>query len=95
MDVVQETQERQLVGIFQPYIIEHLDYLAIVQLDTDSVTLPEPIHSESVHAVVGTREFRNWVVTRLDWADDLQDQHTTVLRKVEEIQAILRQLVAT
>jgi hypothetical protein len=94
MNVVQETQERQLVEIFQPYIIEHLDYLAIVQLDSDSVTLPEPIHSESVQSVVGTREFRNWVVTRLDWADDLQDQHTTVLGRVEKIQAILRRPTA-
>ena len=89
MNVVQETQERLLVEIFQPYIIEHLDYLAIVRLDSDSVPLREPIHEESVHSVVGTREFRNWVVMRLDWADDLGNQHATVLGKVKEIRALL------
>lgn len=91
MNVVQETQERQLVAIFQPYIIEHLDYLAIVQLESD-VALPKPIHAESVQAVVGSQRFRNWVVTRLDWADDLRDQHATILTRVSGIQELLQKL---
>jgi hypothetical protein len=84
MSVVQETQERQYVSLFQPYVIEHLDYLAIATLTSD-VSLPTARDAESIYGVVGSREFRNWIFARLDWADDIRHQHERVLRQVDEV----------
>jgi hypothetical protein len=84
MGVVQETQERQYVALFQPYLIEHLDYLAIATLTSD-VSLPTARDAESIYEVVGSREFRNWIYARLDWADDVRHQHGRVLTQVDEV----------
>jgi len=88
MNVVQETQERQYVSLFQPYLIEHLDYLAIATLNSD-VSLPAARDSESIYGVVGSREFRNWIFARLDWADDLRNQHEGVRGQVDEVLQVL------
>lgn len=84
MSIVQETQERQYVSLFQPYLIEHLDYLAIATLNSD-VALPTARDAESIYGVVGSREFRNWIFARLDWADDIRHQHARVLSEVDVV----------
>jgi hypothetical protein len=89
MNVVQETQEKQYVGLFQPFVVEHLDYLAVVRMQTPSLELPVATEPEIIQSAVGSRRFRNWVVVRLGWADDLRDQHREVLAKVEEIRGLL------
>ena len=84
MSVVQETQERQYVSLFQPYVMEHLDYLAISKLPSD-VSLPTARDAESIYGVVGSREFRNWIFARLDWAHDIRNQHERVRAEVDEV----------
>ena len=88
MNVVQETQERQYVSLFQPYIIEHLDYLAL-ETQTSDLSLPPLRDAEIVYEVVGSRQFRNWVFARLDWADDIRNQHERVRQTVDEIILVL------
>lgn len=89
MTVVQQTQERQYVSIFQPYIVANLDYVAMARLASGQERLPPPEHTDALVEALGTREFRNWLVVRLDWADDLQDQHGIVLEGVRRVQAVL------
>ena len=92
MNVVQETQERQFVSIQLPYFIAHLDFVGTLNLRNDRVEAPEviPSHFAAVRTVIGTREFRNWVAVRLDWSDDLQNQHIRVLERVKAVQGLVR-----
>jgi hypothetical protein len=87
MNVVQETQERQFVSILQPYFIENLDYVATLRMRNGEGS-PDVIasHASSAARLLGTREFRNWVGVRLDWADDLRDQHMRVLEGARRVQ---------
>ena len=92
MNVVQETQERQLVSIQLPYFIAHLDFVGTLNLRNDRLEPPEviPSHFTAVRTVIGTREFRNWVAVRLEWSDDLQNQHIRVLERVKAVQGLVR-----
>ncbi len=89
MNVVQETQERQLVGLFQPYAIEHLDYVAVLRARRGTGVLPSSSDMESVYDVLGSREFRNWIAIRWEWARDLAQQHRAMLGRVEQVLAAL------
>ena len=85
---VQETQERQFVSLFLPYILENLDYASIGNYPVGQDGLAdEP--SDVIYSVLGTRAFNNWLIMRLQWADDLQAQHQGVLMTVKEIQLAL------
>ncbi len=86
---VEQTQERQYVSIYEPYILENLDYLAIASYSSEKVQTPAPTHAGAILEVLGTRKFRNWVVVRLAWADDLRTVHTVVLDLVKEIEGAL------
>ncbi|MEQ9105008.1 MAG: hypothetical protein RIE53_09930 [Rhodothermales bacterium] len=87
---VEQTQERQFVSLFLPYIMEHLDYTAVAMFSSETVEIPDPTHAETIFEELGTREFQNWVVLRLTWADDLQGVHMGVLNLVKEINAELK-----
>lgn len=86
---VEQTQERQFVSLFVPYIMQELDYTAVAMFSSEKVEIPDSFYPETLFRVLGTREFRNWVVLRLTWADDLQGVHMAVLDLVKEIQAEL------
>jgi hypothetical protein len=88
---VEQTQERQFVSLFLPYIMEHLDYTAVAMFSSETVEIPDPNHVDIVFGQLGTREFQNWVVLRLTWADDLQGVHKGVLDLVKEINAELKE----
>lgn len=87
---VEQTQERQFVSLFVPYIMQHLDYTAVALFSSEKVDVPDSYHAETIYNELGTREFRNWAVLRLTWADDLQGVHLGVLDLVTEIQAELQ-----
>jgi len=91
MNVVQQTQERQLVSILQPYFIENLDYVATLWM-RDGEDPPDVVsaHAATAADLLGTRKFRSWVGVRLDWADDLRQQHVRVLERVRSVQEALR-----
>ena len=90
VSTVEQTQERQFVSLFLPYIMENLDYTALAMFSSETVEIPDPTHAETIFEELGTREFQNWVVLRLTWADDLQGVHKGVLDVVKEIQAELQ-----
>jgi len=90
VSTVEQTQERQFVSLFLPYIMKNLDYTALAMFSSETVEIPDPTHAETIFEELGTREFRNWVVLRLTWADDLQGVHKGVLDVVKEIQAELQ-----
>lgn len=87
---VEQTQESQFVSLFLPYIMENLDYTAVAMFSSETVDIPDAAHAETIFEVLGTREFQNWVVLRLTWADDLQGVHKSVLDLVKEINAELQ-----
>lgn len=89
VETVEETQERQFVQLFIPYIMEHLDYLSLANYLPGEAPPPNPRHADTIFEVLGTRAFRNWVVVRYQWAEDLQGQHDSVLMTVEEIRDLL------
>lgn len=88
--IVEGTQEDQLVSLFVPYIMKHLDYAAAALFSSEKVELPEERFADTIYDVLGTREFRNWVVLRMTWADDLQGVHAGVLEVVKEVQTELK-----
>jgi hypothetical protein len=66
--VVGNTHEMQLVGVFQPYVAEHLDYFAIFSpspVRTDALperlraAMPAAFEQDRVLKVLPTAEFRN------------------------------------
>jgi len=87
---VEQTQESQFVSLFLPYIMKNLDYTALALFSSETVEIPDAAHAETIFGVLGTREFQNWVVLRLTWADDLQGVHKGVLDLVKEINAELK-----
>lgn len=87
VEIVEQTQERQLVELFVPYILENLDYAAVALFAGEDIEYPDAPFEDSVFSVLGTREFRNWLVLRLTWADDLKGVHMgtqDVIKDVEE-----------
>jgi len=93
VEIVEQTQERQLVELFVPYIIENLDYAAVALFASEEIDYPEAPYEDAVFDALGTREFRNWLVLRLTWADDMQGVHLGAKDVVEEIQAELEREV--
>ncbi|MDA0379036.1 MAG: hypothetical protein O2899_06050 [Bacteroidetes bacterium] len=91
--IVEGTQEDQLVSLFVPYIMEHLDYAAAALFSSETIEYPEERYAYTIYGVLGTREFRNWVVLRMTWADDLQGVHMVVLEVVKDVRAELEREV--
>lgn len=89
VSTVEETQERQYVALFVPYIMNHLDYLPVAMFSSEAVELPDARYAETIYPLLGTREFQNWAILRLTWADDLQSVHKSVLELVKEVQVAL------
>lgn len=87
--LVQSTHEMELVQIYEPYIIENLDYAAVQMTRVDDLTLPPPIDESSILDALSTRTFRNiltqkWVITT-----DLLNQHRNMLERTNRILRLL------
>lgn len=87
--LVQSTHEMELVQIFEPYIIEELDYAALNKRRVLDFTLPPPLDESRILEVINTRKFRNiltqkWVITT-----DLLNQHRNMLERTEKVLALL------
>jgi len=78
------------VELFVPYILENLDYAAVALFSAEEIEYPEAPFENSIYVVLGTREFRNWLVLRLTWADDMQGVHMHVQDLVKDIQEELK-----
>ena len=79
----------ELVQIFEPYIIENLDYSAVAFDRVDDFPLLPPVEEASILDVLTTRQFRNilaqkWVITT-----DLLDQHRGMLERTNSVLRLL------
>lgn len=88
VDLVADTHEMQLVGIFQPYIVKNLDYVGMLPR-TRGVTPSAPFAPERVRAVLKTSEFRNVVAVKWDIVVDLRDVMLTALEEARGVEAQL------
>lgn len=87
--LVQNTHEMELVNLFEPYIIDNLEYLAVATRLIDDFPLPPPADSTGILGAIQTRTFRNiltqkWVITT-----DLLDQHRGMLERTNKILDLL------
>jgi len=87
--LVQNTHEMDLVQIYEPYIIEHLDYLAVALRRVDDFPLPPPVEEASILDVLATRQFRNIVVQKWVIATDLLNQHRQMLERTNNVLRLL------
>jgi len=87
--LVQNTHEMELVQIYEPYMIENLDYAAVPKSTVEDFSLPPPIEDSLILELLGTRKFRNiltqkWVITT-----DLLDQHRRMLVRTTKVLELL------
>ena len=86
--LVANTHEMQLVNVFQPYIINNLDYPGMTANDRrdKGLTAFEP---ERILAVLPTAEFRNVVAVKWDIVTDLRNNILQALDDARDVEAVL------
>ena len=81
LNLVQTTHELELVESFQPYIIDHLDFLAVAPQRLYQFRLPAPKENDKILEVLHTFKFRNIVTLKWVIITDLLEQN----RELEKI----------
>jgi len=89
--LVQNTHEMELVQIYEPYIIENLDFSAVALGRVDDFPLPPPVEEASILDVLATRQFRNIAVQKWVIATDLLNQHRQMLERTNNVLKLLEQ----
>ena len=89
-ELVQKTHEMELVQIFQPYIIENLDFAAVGISWVDDFPLPPPIEDASILNVLATREFRNILIQKSVITTDLINQFRGMLERTNNVLQLLK-----
>ena len=87
--LVQSTHEMELVQIYEPYIIENLDFSAVALGRVDDFPLPPPVEEASILDVLATRQFRNIAVQKWVIATDLLNQHRQMLERTNNVLKLL------
>ena len=87
--LVQNTHEMELVQIYEPYIIENLDFSAVALGRVDDFPLPPPVEEASILDVLATRQFRNIAVQKWVIATDLLNQHRQMLERTNNVLKLL------
>jgi len=87
--MVQNTHEMELVQIYEPYIIENLDFSAVALGRVDDFPLPPPVEEASILDVLATRQFRNIAVQKWVIATDLLNQHRQMLERTNNVLKLL------
>lgn len=77
VELVQGTQEIQLVNTFQPYTGANTEFLTVMLSWDDEAdrVLPEPASDSGILDILPTREFRNIVAEKYYATRDLNDLH--------------------
>ena len=86
--LVGNTHEMQLVGIFQPYIVDNLDYVGMLD-DTRGVTPSAAFAPNRIRTALRTDEFRNVVAVKWDIVTDFRDVMTIALDEARRAEALL------
>lgn len=90
--VIQNTQELQYVTIWQPYALEKLDYAASnrkIRKGRDHPVLRPYIDPDLILTAMKTKQFENIVVIQRETAEDLVNDWSGLLQRVQRIQAML------
>ncbi len=87
--LVQNTHEMELVQVFEPYIVENLDYLAVAISRVDDFPLPPPVEEARILDLLTTRKFRNIVAQKWVITTDLLDQHRGMLERTNNVLRLL------
>jgi len=88
-ELVQNTHELELVHTFQPFIIEQLDYAAVLPNWTDDLRFVPAEADNLILEVLHTREFRNIVAQKWNISTDLLDQHRQMMERTEQVLQML------
>jgi hypothetical protein len=88
VSLVSDTHEMQLVNIFQPYIIDHLDYAMMFREDR-GVPTSAGFEPERILTVLPTAEFRNVVAAKWDITTDIRGLLLTALREARAAEMLL------
>jgi len=88
IQLVANTHELQLVNIFQPYIINNLDYAVLLEEDRG---VPRPLASapEKIVPALSTQEFRNVVSIKWDITTDIRNVLLGALDRARVVQTRL------
>ena len=81
LKLVQTTHELELVETFQPYIIDHLDFLAVAPQRLHQYRLPTPKENDKILEVLHNSKFRNIITLKWVIITDLLEQN----RELEQI----------
>lgn len=87
--VVQNTHEMELVQVYEPYVIENLDYLAVAFSRVADFPLPPPVDEASILEVLATRQFRNVLAQKWTICTDLLNQHRQMLERTNKVLELL------
>ncbi len=90
--LIQNTQELQYVTIWQPYVLNNLDYAATsigAMRDGTALPLRPYIDPDLILKAMKTKQFENIIVIQWETADDLVNNWSRVLERVKRIQAML------
>ncbi len=75
LTIVQSTHEMELVQIFQPYIIDNLDFQSVYAQRLEESPLPPPTETNRIIEVLKDRKFRNIIVAKFSILEDLLQQN--------------------
>jgi len=87
--LVQNTHEMELVQIYEPYMIENLDYAAVSKSTVEDFALPPPVEDSLILELIGTRKFRNILTQKLIITTDLLSQHRRMLVRTTKVLEML------
>lgn len=90
--LVANTHEMQLVNIFQPYVIEHLDYTTMF-LDERGFPSSASTASKRILEVLPTAEFRNVAAVKWDIVTDTCSVLLTALDEARAVESLLAEEV--
>jgi len=88
--LVANTHEMQLVNIFQPYIIENLDYTAMF-LESRGLPPSAATRSDHILEVLNTTQFRNVAAVKWDIVADIRMLLLTALDEARAVETLLAQ----
>ncbi|PHR54023.1 MAG: hypothetical protein COA47_16160 [Robiginitomaculum sp.] len=86
--LVAGTHEMQLVKIFQPYIMENLDYVGMLPTSRE-VPPPSAFPAKEILTALPTREFRNVVAIKWDITTDTNNIIQLALKEAYEVKTLL------
>ncbi len=83
--LVQDTHEMELVQIYEPYIIENLDYPAVQRKRIEDFPMPPGVDEAIILDVLGSRQFRNIIAQKWIILSDLLNQRREMSKRTETV----------